>query len=155
MKCSTATLDREHETIFRWRLRPDLTQHFNTSCSEGHGHSNDSQPYSNGSDLSPFLCFPPPFHLRSSKNTCTLKLMSKLHWESRERFTLPLKINDTGKIADGCNQKFKQQAASLSLSLLLSRDCQIELQQCALCKTRPVCLIILSPFNLKQSHSLS
>lgn len=74
------------------------------------------------------------------------------HRESRIGFTLSLKINDTSNDADGCNQKFKQQAASLSLSVALGCGCQAKLQQCVLCKARPVCFIILSPFNLQQSH---
>lgn len=92
-----------------------------------------------------------PFSVFPTTTICvayTLNLMSKPHWESRVRFTLPSKINDTSNIADGCNQIFKQQAASLSPSLFLSCNCQGELKQCALCKARLVHLIILSPFNL-------
>lgn len=114
--------------------------------------THDTQPHCMGSDLSPFLCFPPPFaelktdvHARAHTHTQT-------HRESRIGFTLSLKINDTSNVADGCNQKFKQQAASLSLSASLGCGCQAELQQCVLCKARPVCFITLSPFNLQQSH---
>lgn len=116
---------------------------------KGQGHTHDTQPHCMGSDLSPFLCFP---HAELKTHIHTRAHTRKPHRESRVGFTLSLIINDTSNVADGCNQKFKQQAASLSLSVSLSCGCQAELQQCVLCKARPVCFIILSPFNLQQSH---
>lgn len=110
---------------------------------KGQGHRYDSQLQRMSSDLSLLLCLLFPFaelktHIDTQPHMC------KAH---RERFTLSLKINDTSNVADGCNQKFKQ-AAWLSLSLFLGSDCQGKLQQCALCKAKLVCFIILSPFNL-------
>lgn len=114
--------------------------------------THDTQPDCMGSDLSPFLCFPPPFAELKNTRARSRSHTHKPHRESRIGFTLSLKINDTSNVADGCNQKFKQQAASLRLSVSLGCDCQAELQQCVLCKARPVSFIILSPFNLQQSH---
>lgn len=117
---------------------------------KGQGH--DSQPHWMGSDLSPFLCFPPSVCRAKNRRTRSRSHTRKPHRESRLGFTLPLKMNDTSNVADGCNQKFKQQAASLSLSVSLGCGCQAALQQCVLWKARPVSFIILSPFNLQQSH---
>lgn len=57
-----------------------------------------------------------PLSICWAKNTHTLTRVNPTG-KVGVRFTLSSKINDTSNVADGCNQKFKQQAASLSLSL--------------------------------------
>lgn len=93
-----------------------------------------------------------PFPFCWAENTCTHTETPK--GESWERFTLSLKINDTSNDADGCNQKFKRQAASLSLSPFFSAAIAKESCNSVRCE-RPGLCVSLSYHHLICSSPIS
>lgn len=122
---SSPSLWEENQTVglFLCRIcaenRPDPHTTFQQQleAERGRGHCNDRPTILHGSrPVSPLFVFHSlswtHTHTHSGTHTCVNPT-----GKSRVRFTLSLKINDTSNAADGCNQKFKQQAASLCLSL--------------------------------------